>query len=90
MSIPWYAVKSKDMGLESVHMLKEDAVEEAVSIVEASGELGVAQVVEVRVVEDTDEECEAEKNGFNGIFEVGVFEWDNFTYCPYCGRKIKR
>ena len=88
MSIPWYAVKTKDMGIESVHMLREDAIDEAASIVGSSGELGFAQVVEVRIVENV-EECESEKNGFNGIFEVGVFEWDNFTFCPYCGRKMK-
>ena len=90
MKVTWYAVKTKDMGIESVHMLEEDAVEEATSIVRSSGEFGFAQVVEVRVVEDSVDECEAEKNGFNGIFEVGVFEWDNFTFCPYCGRTIKK
>lgn len=88
MDIPWYAVKSEDMGIESVHMLKEDAEEEAVSIVRSTGKLGFAQVIEVRVVENG-VECESEINGFNGTVEVGVFEWDNFTYCPYCGRKMK-
>lgn len=98
MSEQWWAVKtkSKQIGIEGVHLLKEDAVEEAQSLACFFG-LGYATVIPVRIVEEDAEPCEWEHENnvlSNNARQTNLYFMQSqffgpFKFCPMCGRKLE-